>query len=682
MRLPRRWAPTALLLVLLAAPAPATGQDTAPAPAQETTPEPAPVPPPGPAPEPPKPTPSVKPELSKLWAFVDRRVREADSAWSPSLGAYVAKGSGMVSSRMNANMLVMHATAALAGEDGPARRDARIAKLVERLTRYPAFVKTAKRLGDDQGHAPGWFANAGVFPSDQHISLDPQVADGLMAAWSVRDVVGLTPAQVAAIQREIGAVSFSRYFRYDRGVELNQFNWAADLYADDFIVNRRSTLLRGDYRAQLVRFLDHARRPLRRGWASNLNAGLGFHYNNERAASFAMNRVSTSEYANIVFHGVTHVGTARQLAGMRPLGGTRETLLRKWAQRLLMGDWTHAGYLNWDTGHNWGRWHLTRYWVFALAGLGTLGEAAVLGEEQRRWARWMFSEALRLYERYQTDERRPDMPSTLFGVWSSEAHPDSDPQFIAARVGALVAEAAYNRTDERKAAQPPALYAWDPDIHRLAVTTPRYSAAIVDEDFVLPYGGADLARLYDASGRPLGAIGSRRSIGFDLRVTSARGTPLLDTQRGTRTAATLRLRGVEGLRGTFERVGLDGLVGGGGGARVRVSHRFTPTAIERTYDVEGPRGGLARVRLPVWSRFEEPAVPESEPVEGGLRVRVRQPAGGYVASVTAPGPLATAWLRLGHREKVTPGTAGVLEVLVPLPAGRARVAVTLMPDPV
>ncbi len=69
-------------------------------------------------------------------------------------------------------------------------------------------------------------------------------------------------------------------------------------------------------------------------------------------------------------------------------------------------------------------------------------------------------------------------------------------------------------------------------------------------------------------------------------------------------------------------------------------------------------------------------------MEGGLRVRVRQSAGGYAASVTAPGPLATAWLRFKHREKVTPGTAGVLEVLVPLPAGRARVAVTLTPDPV
>ena len=46
--------------------------------------------------------------------------------------------------------------------------------------------------------------------------------------------------------------------------------------------------------------------------------------------------------------------------------------------------------------------------------------------------------------------------------------------------------------------EPPPLYAFDPDIGRLAVTTPKYNTAIVAvNQKAFPYGGLDLARLFD-----------------------------------------------------------------------------------------------------------------------------------------------------------------------------------------
>ena len=32
-------------------------------------------------------------------------------------------------------------------------------------------------------------------------------------------------------------------------------------------------------------------------------------------------------------------------------------LLREWVRRAIAGYWTHGGYLNWDTGLGFYRWH-------------------------------------------------------------------------------------------------------------------------------------------------------------------------------------------------------------------------------------------------------------------------------------------------------------------------------------
>ena len=83
-------------------------------------------------------------------------------------------------------------------------------------------------------------------------------------------------------------------------------------------------------------------------------------------------------------------------------------------------------------------------------------------------------------------------------------------RLAAARVQANAARAVDAGLGAKKAATPPPLYAYDPDIGRLAVTTPTYNTAIVAvNQKAFPYGGLDLARFYDGQQEVAGNIGGR-----------------------------------------------------------------------------------------------------------------------------------------------------------------------------
>ena len=84
-------------------------------------------------------------------------------------------------------------------------------------------------------------------------------------------------------------------------------------------------------------------------------------------------------------------------------------------------------------------------------------------------------------------------PQLPFGIRSD--HRDQD--LYATRIAANAARAIGLGLGRMRSAEPPALYAFDPDTGRLAVTTPRYSTAIVpDNHGAFAYGGIELARLF------------------------------------------------------------------------------------------------------------------------------------------------------------------------------------------
>ena len=217
-------------------------------------------------------------QVEQLWAFVDRRAAELDGQWRPKLGGYVTRG-GSFSTRMNANMTVVHALAALAGHVGASRRDERVVPMVDALTRAPAFLDVARRPARATAHfhVPGWTPDAGSYlPLREHVSLDPQVAEGLALAIRARDAVGMPEALVERATHAVTSTATSAFYTWPR-IQLNQFNWPADMALAHASVSGDTTLLQRDFPLYLNNFLDHAhQRGANR--SPNLNDGMGFLY--------------------------------------------------------------------------------------------------------------------------------------------------------------------------------------------------------------------------------------------------------------------------------------------------------------------------------------------------------------------------------------------------------------------
>src|SRR3954447_4042378 len=91
-------------------------------------------------------------------------------------------------------------------------------------------------------------------------------------------------------------------------------------------------------------------------------------------------------------------------------------------------------------------------------------------------------------------------------------------------------------------AEPGGLYSYDPDTGKLAISTPAYNTAIVPvNQRAFPYGGLDLARLFDADQEVAANLGGTGAAAFGLSVRSG-GRTRLRTQYGDRRYGTNPLR--------------------------------------------------------------------------------------------------------------------------------------------
>ena len=97
----------------------------------------------------------------------------------------------------------------------------------------------------------------------------------------------------------------------------------------------------------------------------------------------------------------------------------------------------------------------------------------------------------------------------------------ADGTFAASRVLANAARAIDAGLGRARSTEPPALYSYDPDIGRLAVTTPSYNTAIVAvNQRAFPYGGLDLARLFDGNHDVAANIGGTPPASFGALVAT------------------------------------------------------------------------------------------------------------------------------------------------------------------
>lgn len=463
------------------------------------------------------------------WAFADRLTAALDSRWDADKGAYRSIGgtdaSVRYNIRYNAQLLLVHSVAALKNHEGASRQDPRARILVNKLTHPPAWGPTGTNTNV---HRPAVCWATDVFSGDKgHMSLDSKVAEALTYAWRARKELGLAPAAVKLIARRIDQCAHKPLWRYP-SLTGNQINWFSELYASDAIVTGNASLLRSDYRAQLVRFANAIEHPMRKRLSRNLGPGYEFHYHPELRATAAVN-LDSPEYANIVAQALQYYDYA--LAhGMRPLPGHSVRLLRAWVSRILGGYWTHAGYLNWDTGLGKTRWHSAQYWAFAQEGLQAMAISPHFWPrpEYGRWTKALFDRGLLLYLRLADDAGTPIAPSKMWGITSDMEEYDC----YTTRIMANAARAIAFGMGSMPATDPPPLYSFDYDTGRLAVSTPTYSTALVPYNRgAFPYGGLDPVRLFGPGQRPLGSLGGVPPEAMGVVVRDSAGKELLATSR-------------------------------------------------------------------------------------------------------------------------------------------------------
>jgi hypothetical protein len=579
------------------------------------------------------------------WAFADRLQPRMDRLWSDKAGYYTGSYSGT-----NGNMLLTHSVAALRGHTGAARNDRRARRLVDALVSSPPFVATPPpKVGDAQTHAPGFVSSMSSRRSNQHMVIDTEIVDGLRHAWLARRALGLSARQSRLIADRIHRTAMGRYYRWPT-IRLNQINWYALMYAADATVTGRPRLLRDDLRHQIARFARGAQGSAR--VAGNLGAGLHFHYLPHVRRSHPMN-VDSAEYANITASFLREYRQARR-AGMRaPSPGARR-LLRQWLMRVIAGYWTHGGYVNWDTGFGFRRWHQAK--KFGLSQQALIGIATAPGLAPHRdapaWAKWMLDRGFAFYERRLADDPGPG--GLFFGV---HAVPQdlASARLALSRVQSNAARAVAAGLGAAPAKQPPPLYAFDPDTGRLAVSTPAYSTAVVPSSRgAFPYGGIELARLYDGRQEPAGGIGGRPPAAFGVLVRDISGRKVVASQLPDR--GRLRLtRAPSGVHasasawtgrafaGPFSELRAAGVVREDG-VVVRTRHRFTRTFVgtewsvrraagraRHTLDVLFPStGGRATVTAVLPDGSERPIGLARRPLREIAYLHVRSAGAGYV----------------------------------------------------
>jgi hypothetical protein len=535
------------------------------------------------------------------WAFADRMQARADRYWNDATGLYDGLSAGA-----HSNVLLTYSIAAMRDHHGTARNDRRARRLVDALTSSPPFVaKDPPRWGDSQTHSPGWVASMTSTHANQHLVVDSEVIDGLRYAWLARRELGLSRRQADRIADRIHRTALGSYWRWPT-IRLNQVGWYALVYAANATVTGSPRLLRHDLRLQLARFVAGARGHGRA--AGNLGPGLHFHYLPHMRMSHPMN-VDSAEYANITASFAREYAQARR-AGMRPLPASSRRLLRSWLRRVMAGYWTHAGYLNWDTGFGFRRWHQTKKLGLsqqALLGIATAPQLAPFPAAPA-WAKWMIDRGFEFYER-QLGAASDAPPGVFFGV---RAHPEpvESARLALTRMESNAARAIAAGLGSARAVEPPPLYSFDPDTGRLAVTTPAYNTAVVPSSRgAFPYGGIELARFYDSLQRPVGGIGGRPAAAFGLLVRDISGRRVFAGQlhdRG-RLWLTRAPHGVSAsasawtgraFAGAFQDLRARGISRGGGWVE-RVSHRFTASWVETSWRARRSSPDSARATVDV-----------------------------------------------------------------------------------
>ena len=109
--------------------------------------------------------------------------------------------------------------------------------------------------------------------------------------------------------------------------------------------------------------------------------------------------------------------------------------------RVLAGYWTHAGYVNWDTGFGFRRWHQSKKLGLSQQALIGIATAPALAPHPSApaWAKWMLDRGFEFYERELA--RNGDVPPGLFFGVHALPQPTESARLALARVSSNAARA-------------------------------------------------------------------------------------------------------------------------------------------------------------------------------------------------------------------------------------------------
>ena len=222
-------------------------------------------------------------------------------------------------------------------------------------------------------------------------------------------------------------------------------------------------------------------------------------------------------------------------------------VVRAWVERVLTGYWTHAGYLNWDTGLGFKRWHQGKKLGLsqaALLGIAVCAELAPHGALGQAHARPL----LRALRPLGGARPRPAAGERVLVPRSTTTSPRRCSRPRACRPtprrrrstasGRCVARS-------RRRCTPTT-----PTSGRLAITTPAYNTAIVAVNRArVPVRRDGLARLFDGQQDVAGGVGGRPPASFGVVVRSG-GKLVAASQRAVEQGDSDPLQLLEAPRGT------------------------------------------------------------------------------------------------------------------------------------
>ena len=338
------------------------------------------------------------------WAFADR-VQDHCSTRAGASGVYQP-----ARSMFNANLLLTHAAAALAGHTGPARRDDRARALVNGCATAP---RGSTRLRD--GHAgarPGLARRAQRrrHPAPRRRHRDRVGARRSPGGRATRSASTRTADLIADRHRQ----------HHQRRVLA-----LAGAAAEPDQLVRADVRRRRDGRRATV---GAARRSccVSCGASSTAPAADGGRDGLQPRPRLPLPLPPAELRAPQVQPRQRRVREHRlRLPGGLPPGARRRGCRRwirsappssaRWVERVLSGYWTHAGYLNWDTGLGFKRWHQGKKLGLSQAALLGIAVVPELDAATAPWAKHMLDRGFELFDRWiERDRGLP--PANAFDV--------------------------------------------------------------------------------------------------------------------------------------------------------------------------------------------------------------------------------------------------------------------------